>query len=100
MHWEHPRACGENHGSHNQLGAAQGTSPRMRGKQKCRTGRPRILGNIPAHAGKTTQSDFTTLEAAEHPRACGENLDKQDVMDDLRGTSPRMRGKREGGASR
>ena len=50
-------------------------------------------GNIPAHAGKTGLKHTLACQYGEHPRARGENLDKHDVMDDLRGTSPRTRGK-------
>ena len=47
---------------------------------------------IPAHAGNTTAKSSTTLEDADHPRACGEHRYKEPSMQDFCGSSPRMRG--------
>ena len=54
--WEHPRVCGENHGSIAALEAATGTSPRMRGKPALQRVGKICMRNIPAYAGKTLSS--------------------------------------------
>ena len=74
-----------------------GTSPRMRGKQEQMNAATSAMGNIPAHAGKTLVRTFSYLGLAEHPRACGENMQEGIRRKLPYGTSPRMRGKRHGG---
>ena len=70
-----------------------GTSPRMRGKQRL-TGCVRgVMWNIPAYAGKTVGAEDGDEFAEEHPRVCGENLNKLLSLWQGVGTSPRMRGK-------
>ena len=54
------------------------------------------MGNIPAYAGKTGTPVFTTILVREHPRVCGENNLESIQQKSVRGTSPRMRGKRRG----
>ena len=71
--WEHPRACGENMVLPSKRSRSFGTSPRMRGKQKCLLMSIKRGRNIPAHAGKTQDSVRISLASEEHPRACGEN---------------------------
>ena len=90
---EHPRVCGENPmGIVTNLRKA-GTSPRMRGKPDQQ---PKAIGyarNIPAYAGKTPIGLTFTVPVKEHPRVCGENINKQPLSQLTVGTSPRMRGK-------
>ena len=66
----------------------------MRGKQfnsaKLITG----AGITPAHAGKTDLRRKAGREYRDHPRACGENGKRQGSYTGLRGSPPRMRGKR------
>ena len=50
---EHPRVCGENWWKSGARRFEPGTSPRMRGKRRAPLGTGRMLGNIPAYAGKT-----------------------------------------------
>ena len=70
---EHPRVCGENPIIPAAERGHDGTSPRMRGKQRFHILRLGAARNIPAYAGKTS-----------HGTACG-------LLPC--GTSPRMRGK-------
>ena len=109
----HPRACGENYTSTMGTLSSEGSSPRMRGKQR-RTRMDRVhSGLIPAHAGKTMEckdiSDSGGLIPAHagktgvgvglvvvgvaHPRACGENEIHASEASIPSGSSPRMRGK-------
>ena len=89
----HPRVCGENLIPALRRLAALGSSPRVRGKQSLRRGRPRSCRLIPACAGKTPCPRRRRRPSAAHPRVCGENdgacgLDRQPD-----GSSPRVRGK-------
>ena len=89
----HPRACGENSSPSRMPLIVMGSSPRMRGKPLVRTlsGMPR--GLIPAHAGKTTLNGSPAFVSWAHPRACGENPVYDLLRFQVKGSSPRMRGK-------
>ena len=71
---DHPRACGENRHPVLKFLRKLGSPPRMRGKLE------RLRANIsveritPAHAGKTGRNLQRAGGRADHPRACGENL--------------------------
>ena len=85
--------CGENWSAIIHDERALGSSPRVRGKQSLRRGRPRSCRLIPACAGKTPCPRRRRRPSAAHPRVCGENdgaggLDRQPD-----GSSPRVRGK-------
>ena len=68
----HPRSRGENDHPGSDRAAARGSSPLTRGKQEIRSHRPRRVGLIPAHAGKTgrVMSD-TTSGAGSSPLTRG-----------------------------
>ena len=66
----------------------------MRGKLKLRNLLVLDFGITPAHAGKTAQARTSPWFARDHPRACGENLFRPETQRSLRGSPPRMRGKR------
>ena len=71
---DHPRACGENLLEQPFFQRLDGSPPRMRGKLSPLS---RIHpGNriTPAHAGKTQAVSGIDALSADHPRACGENL--------------------------
>ena len=91
--WEHPRVCGENKPRSRCWPCAYGTSPRMRGKQRCVSGRNLLRRNIPAYAGKTPRWSKQCSTNTEHPRVCGENGGTLETTLLGKGTSPRMRGK-------
>ena len=88
----HPRACGE----HNRVVAGYhtrgGSSPRLRGTQaECRS--PTQSSRfIPAPAGNTAERARLLVDAAVHPRACGEHRPSADPLHRVAGSSPRLRG--------
>ena len=93
----HPRVCGENYTENAPVRSSAGSSPRVRGKRECSSlGRIRC-GLIPACAGKTGRRRFKQGCGAAHPRVCGENkfVGVGGAAHD--GSSPRVRGKLEGG---
>ena len=91
----HPRVCGENaYAARYQLSTA-GSSPRMRGKPIQSRDRVRRLGLIPAYAGKTMLSRRKRALPSAHPRVCGENPFAVSFLGLEKGSSPRMRGKRQ-----
>ena len=93
---DHPRVCGENPSREKYLPAAVGSPPRVRGK---RAARERMLGIqriTPACAGKTSSSTAPSLSQQDHPRVCGENMIKSEVVRVTWGSPPRVRGKRTG----
>ena len=92
----HPRACGENSAAGRDLADHAGSSPRMRGKLGQVCGPGGHLRLIPAHAGKTPALRRCPRPDRAHPRACGENLHIEGVVDTPYGSSPRMRGKHRG----
>ena len=91
----HPRACGENECPNGDKLMTRGSSPRMRGKQSKRPCMTHAVGLIPAHAGKTTRLGLGPFSLRAHPRACGENGCCHGLTFGHRGSSPRMRGKRD-----
>ena len=95
----HPRVCGENMISTKGTARSEGSSPRVRGKPCSRTCRPRRARLIPACAGKTGGRPRRRAGRAAHPRVCGENLYEKYPDSAYSGSSPRVRGKREGACS-
>ena len=99
-HWlmcacaDHPRTCGANQYDHFYEPARHGSSPHMRGKH-VPVEYPQLPQRIiPAHAGQTLPSSFSTLLNADHPRTCGANTALELLDLAQRGSSPHMRGKR------
>ena len=90
----HPRVCGENAKPGEDMQAAFGSSPRVRGKQGLRGCVTRGLRLIPACAGKTTTNSAYAEYSAAHPRVCGENSVASVLSGSRSGSSPRVRGKR------
>ena len=89
----HPRVCGENENVAGHDDAFQGSSPRVRGKQRVSCCVPSSCGLIPARAGKTPHGVGVGVERRAHPRACGENSARRWASRLARGSSPRVRGK-------
>ena len=71
-----------------------GSSPRVRGKRHSHDHTVCPVGLIPARAGKTTAETTSLRQTAAHPRACGENCAVAFAPSLIRGSSPRVRGKR------
>ena len=91
----HPRACGENTTPPPTQPTLHGSSPRVRGKLERNNFESAIGGLIPARAGKTTRGLSSRSGSWAHPRACGENDGHGGPGGVARGSSPRVRGKRD-----
>ena len=89
----HPRVCGENLIPLERRAGREGSSPRMRGKQRRRYRPIQYRRLIPAYAGKTLESARDDGADRAHPRVCGENLVVICRLSFQVGSSPRMRGK-------
>ena len=70
----HPRSRGENRSMAVAFSASSGSSPLTRGKPARCHHRPRHIGLIPAHAGKTTRPATPASPSWAHPRSRGENV--------------------------
>ena len=92
--WDHPRGCGENLRDWVARNAAAGSPPRMRGKRKTARAHSGRFGITPADAGKTPVLRNDLQNARDHPRGCGENVQKVFPIFPISGSPPRMRGKR------
>ena len=90
---DHPRACGENNGCRTLRGNREGSPPRVRGKPMIAAIRLSIIGITPARAGKTVKTVYNVLTGGDHPRACGENVLSQGIVNSPSGSPPRVRGK-------
>ena len=90
--WDHPRVCGEHHGSGLYSGCAAGSSPRMRGTLPWRPMGLHETGIIPAYAGNTVTECYQQVNMRDHPRVCGEHAAYAPSRRSEPGSSPRMRG--------
>ena len=95
---DHPRACGANRAARIRSCWLAGSSPRMRGKLDEALDERHRERIIPAHAGQTSSCASDTGWGADHPRACGANIDADTDLSPDGGSSPRMRGKRRRGS--
>ncbi len=95
----HPRACGEHFSVSGGAASSGGSSPRTRGTQRCQGEGDPHGRLIPAHAGNTTGSASGRRDRTAHPRACGEHSSPCISASSCAGSSPRMRGTLDGGAS-
>ena len=69
-----------------------GSSPRVRGTQKCLDRQPIQTRFIPAGAGNTIGAGLLAIVSAVHPRGRGEHAVCQCVLQGYYGSSPRARG--------
>ena len=90
---DHPRACGENGSAEQAARSVSGSPPRMRGKHLAEPAAADSVRITPAHAGKTAKKLINICLAADHPRACGENMTADYSPIWGIGSPPRMRGK-------
>ncbi len=90
----HPRACGERASGGKINFADFGSSPRVRGTRRRRSGHRARSRFIPARAGNALASLMERQCRPVHPRACGERLlvERHECMEF--GSSPRVRGTR------
>ena len=89
----HPRVCGENSICSCPVIPANGSSPRVRGKLSALVADSHPVRLIPACAGKTNQRAASARVARAHPRVCGENIEGEEFLSPVSGSSPRVRGK-------
>ena len=90
----HPRVCGENTRRSAHQTVKGGSSPRVRGKPSCTLTVAGQRGLIPACAGKTSRLAVLLGCLGAHPRVCGENKGVAVLGKGMKGSSPRVRGKR------
>ena len=91
---DHPRGCGENLTDGRQTTHIWGSPPRMRGKLTFDSRKRYDLRITPADAGKTDYTSTLSAGVQDHPRGCGENFACGVGGDVIKGSPPRMRGKR------
>ncbi len=88
----HPRACGEQHRVALAGHEEAGSSPRLRGTAAAKARQPVDQRFIPAPAGNSSSAGISAPPAPVHPRACGEQLRRQEREHLRTGSSPRLRG--------
>ena len=90
---DHPRRCGENLEILFSQPRIVGSPPQVRGKRSVFVVRHGELRITPAGAGKTilVACEFAVKE--DHPRRCGENYIHCNVIRNLQGSPPQVRGK-------
>ena len=71
-----------------------GSPPRMRGKRILQMSVDAFYGITPADAGKTEVPPSFMVASKDHPRGCGENYMIECTTVGMKGSPPRMRGKR------
>ncbi len=88
----HPRGCGE-HLSISRLELGNhGSSPRVRGTRGTAREGFNVGRFIPAGAGNTLPFIASTGWSPVHPRGCGEHGTRPACMEEIHGSSPRVRG--------
>ena len=90
----HPRVCGEARALAAVLAVSGGPSPRVRGSLVALGPRRRVVGSIPACAGKPDSGPGSGSRSRVHPRVCGEASTRIGICATARGPSPRVRGSR------
>ena len=89
---DHPRVCGEQPSALNRECSVRGSSPRVRGAGRRRVSRRAGRGIIPACAGSRPFWAAALPSRWDHPRVCGEQVEKSQWNDFSKGSSPRVRG--------
>ena len=91
-HQDHPRVCGEHKAEEYGNPRIMGSSPRVRGTPFPGGRTRRRAGIIPACAGNTPGTCGRATSWWDHPRVCGEHINRSilDIVD--MGSSPRVRG--------
>ena len=97
-HWcrDHPREYGENLPHHCGACSPRGSSPRIRGECRSWVSCRRSLGIIPANTGRISVKPWTVSSSWDHPREYGENNKAVLALEDIEGSSPRIRGEYHG----
>ena len=92
----HPRLCGEHRPVDSTENPHDGSSPPVRGTLNPTVRNPQNFRFIPACAGNTQSSARLRRYPAVHPRLCGEHLPEAVARVAGTGSSPPVRGTREG----
>ena len=90
---DHPRLCGEKVKTFLLSRGAWGSPPPMRGKVPISLRLYLLVRITPAYAGKRQVLTCPARVSRDHPRLCGEKLDKITEQDYADGSPPPMRGK-------
>ena len=93
---DHPRVCGEHCCLAPLDTPSEGSSPRMRGALHVGLAPGGAHGIIPAYAGSTLAAGSSAIASRDHPRVCGEHGPDPQILRETAGSSPRMRGARDG----
>ena len=73
---DHPRRCGENPFLPHLSFRSPGSPPQVRGKPCCTPLAMPCTRITPAGAGKTPSATIAALSVEDHPRRCGENMER------------------------
>ena len=85
--------CGENEPRREIKKATEGSPPRVRGKPSCKAFSVERIRITPACAGKTRSCPAAPTRSRDHPRVCGENVYRREMVCLRQGSPPRVRGK-------
>ena len=91
--WDHPRVCGEKRAERGPQTIAQGSPPRVRGKDGNGNTKKAYTGITPACAGKSGRYGSPHSVSQDHPRVCGEKNLLVPWEQTNQGSPPRVRGK-------
>ena len=89
---DHPRGCGEKALLAMMSVRKRGSSPRVRGEGIGSRGRSSRWGIIPAGAGRRAGDGDVGVVVGDHPRGCGEKVERPPHAAGEAGSSPRVRG--------
>ena len=91
--WDHPRLCGEKENNYRLIVSVKGSPPPMRGKACHKRKFRRGIRITPAYAGKSRYFVSGRRDRRDHPRLCGEKLNRLEPLFCTQGSPPPMRGK-------
>ena len=91
--WDHPRTCGEKFVLLLLQSCISGSPPHMRGKVIVPHWRFLVNRITPAHAGKRLFILYHHYILWDHPRTCGEKVERHVRQQLKKGSPPHMRGK-------
>ena len=89
----HPRECGADSNIDGYPGPYDGSSPRVRGRQRVGHFWALLVGLIPASAGQTRGCRCRMRLRWAHPRECGADMASRYSQVRYPGSSPRVRGR-------
>ena len=91
--WDHPRLCGEKHRRDFPTVPILGSPPPLRGKVFASKSKQDGFRITPAYAGKSLRCRLLSFYFEDHPRLCGEKLQRLGQNRHIKGSPPPMRGK-------